>query len=176
MRKLLNNPWFVAVAALVAIVMVGRSVLFATPGSLSASAVVTETLVPDAEGQDEMHAISLSADEALKALAIPVGSRDPFAARPNAAAGLEALAQPDVVDRVRLSAIWTQGSATLVLVNERICAAGDEIGRVKIESASQEGVWVTHWKGRDFLSLGTEFVLTTPAGRAHAADPVQSAL
>jgi len=102
--------------------------------------------------------------------------RDPFAARPKREAAGEALAEPDVVDRVRVSAIWTQGNATLVLVNERICEAGDEIGQVKIESASQEGVWVSHWKGRDFLSLGVEFVLTTPASATHAAARIQSAL
>jgi peptidyl-prolyl cis-trans isomerase A (cyclophilin A) len=36
---------------------------------------------------------------------------------------------------------------------------------VTIESATQDGVWVAHWKGRDFLALGTDFTLVTP-GRA----------
>ena len=176
MRKLLNNPWFVAAAALVALLMVGRSVLSATTGSSSPSAVVAEIPAPAGEEPSEMAAISLPVDEALKALVIPAGSRDPFAARTKPEAVAEALAAPDVVDRVHLSAIWTQGNATLVLINERICEAGDEIGRVKIESASQEGVWVTHWEGRDFVSLGAEFVLNTPAGVAHAAGPILSAL
>jgi hypothetical protein len=172
MRKLLNKPWFVAVAAVVALLMVGNSVRSAMGGparEVAAALPEAAPADPSAEAADAELPPVLPVAEALQALVIPVKARDPFAARPRPEVVAEPPAEPDLVDRLHLSAIWTQANATLVLINERICAPGDEIGRLKIESATQEGVWVTHWKGRDFLALGADFVLHTPARAARAA-------
>jgi hypothetical protein len=180
MRKLLNNPWLVALVAAVALLMVGNSVRSALSGpapvsALPAAAVAPEEAPGEAAAEDEAVA-QVSMREALASLAIPPQVRDPFAARSQPGGVNELSAEPDQVDRVRLSAIWTQDNATLVLINERICEPGDEIGRLKIESATQEGVWFTHWKGRDFLPLGAEFVLNTPASSGHAVAPSTQAL
>lgn len=88
--------------------------------------------------------------------------RDPFAARPRLSLA------PPVVDTAHLSALWTQNGETLALVNDRILRPGDAVGRMKIESATQDGVWVAHAQGRDFIALGGTFVLTTPAVLAAA--------
>ena len=48
---------------------------------------------------------------------------------------------PDLVDTLRLSATWSQGAVTLALLNDRICRAGEVIGRVQIDSVSIDGVW-----------------------------------
>lgn len=152
--------------------MVGNSVRSAMGGPSGDGA----TLLPAADAAEPAVETSeaellpvLPVAEALEALVIPVKARDPFAARPRPEVVAAPPAEPDLVDRLHLSAIWTQANATLVLINERICAPGDEIGRLKIESATQEGVWVSHWKGRDFVALGAEFVLNTPASVARAA-------
>lgn len=107
--------------------------------------------------------------EAMKELAVTTVLTDPFASRIKPVVEtVVAEVVPEVVDTVRLSAIWTQDGATYILINGQIHQAGDEISRIKIESATQEGVWVAHWKGRDFLTLGSDFTLVTPGQRASA--------
>jgi hypothetical protein len=95
--------------------------------------------------------------------------RDPFAPRVRVATG-SAPAERTELDTLRLSAIWTQGPDTFVVINGRIHQAGDEFAKFKIESANQDGVWISHGKGRDFLALGVDFTLkTTIAGSAVSA-------
>ena len=53
--------------------------------------------------------------------------------------------------------------ATYAVINDTIVRPGDAIGRLKIESATTDGVWLVHWKGRDHLELGRDFTLHTPA-------------
>lgn len=102
-----------------------------------------------------------SMDAAFRMLKASAVGRDPFEPRHLALA-------PPVLDTLHLSAIWTENGDTLVLVNDRILRPGDAVGRVKIESASQDGVWVVHWRGRDFISLGGTFTLSTPATQDRA--------
>ena len=169
MKKLLNKPWFVAVLALGAIAFVGNTVWQGVKGSSggAASGMAASAAVPEPEATAGEVAARLPVADALQALVIPkAASRDPFAHHAHAEAAAVAEAKPkapDAVDTLHLSALWTQGGETFTLINDRICQAGDEIGRLKIESATQEGVWITHWKGRDFISLGGDFTLKTPA-------------
>jgi len=130
------------------------------PASADVAASAQHDATPEGGG------VRLPVREALKALTIPkTALRDPFAprAREDEANPTETSVAPDVVDSVHLSALWTQGGATYTLINDRICQVGDKIGRLQIESATQDGVWISHWKGRDFISLGGDFTLRTPA-------------
>lgn len=170
MKKLLNKPWFVAVLALAALAFVGNAVFQGTrKPAYGSGAPVSAEAAAAAEGEaaTEGETARLPVRDALKALVIPkTALRDPFAPRAReetVTASAEKPAAPDLVDTVHLSALWTQSGATYTLINDRICHAGDKIGRMKIESATQEGVWVSHWKGRDFISLGSDFTLKTPA-------------
>lgn len=168
MKKLLNKPWFVAALALIALVLVGRSALpwlktAEPPPSAEASAETEAVAAPKASPSIEM---------ALQAVTVPATLRDPFAARMHPEAVSAEPAEPDSVDTVLLSALWTQNGETWVLINGRILQPGDDIGRLKIESASQEGVWIAHWKGRNFISLGGTFTLNTPASRSAARSPL----
>lgn len=160
MRKLLNKPWFVGLVAIGALLMVVLSIFpdEQKPGSVGAGAEIPA-------GEDDAAAAeagSLAASTAVNTLSVPSSVRDPFAVRAKAAAITEA-PEPDLVDTVHLSALWTQDGQTLVLINNRICQGGEEIGRLKIESATPDGVWLTHWNGRDFLAMGGRFTLNTPA-------------
>ena len=160
MRKLLNNPWFVAGMALAALILVARVVW--SGGDAAGSGDAGSAVVAGTEAGAEPEGTARLSDAAiLQALPIPRLVRDPFAVRARIVA-VEHPAEPDRVDSVHLSAIWTQDGQTLVVINDRICQGGDEIGRLKIESATREGVWLTHWRGRDFLSLGGDFTLKTP--------------
>jgi hypothetical protein len=75
----------------------------------------------------------------------------------------EKAASADLVDSIHVSAVWIQKESNLALINGRIVAAGEEFGRLKFESASSDGVWFTHWKGRNFVAVGSDFSLSTPA-------------
>ncbi|MFT3867366.1 MAG: hypothetical protein QM715_02600 [Nibricoccus sp.] len=110
-------------------------------------------------------AISTTPAEALKQLIISKTPRDPFASREaQATASAEPAEQvPDLLDTLRLTGVLTQNGVTFLLINDRVAQVGETIGRLKIESANQDGVWLTHWKGRDFLEVGKSFVLKTPA-------------
>jgi hypothetical protein len=181
MRKLLNNPWFVTVVAVVALLLLGNSLRSARTGQGFGFATAanptgggTSSAVGEM-GEGEVP-VNMAAQDALQALPVPARVSDPFAPRARHEQEPEKAPEPDQVDRVHLTAIWTQNDATLVLINDRICQAGDEIGRIKIDTTAQEGVWVSHWKGRDFINLGDEFELRTPAGRLPATDPTQKAL
>ena len=161
--------------ALTALLLVGHSLL--PGGKAAANAVVAPGLTASsASPENEIAAgetVRLSAGDALKALVIPAAHwRDPFAlqVRTGGTAAAEGKpTRPDLVDTVHLSALWTQGGATFSLINDRICQAGDAIGRLKVESATQEGVWISHWQGRSFISLGGDFTLKTPADKMFAA-------
>jgi hypothetical protein len=167
MRKLLNNPKVVAVLALVAMVWVGVS-LFPPHTDTVASAPEAEETEPEIIAPTVANGSSEAARRAaLQSLALIEHPRDPFSERAKSVDEAAALAaktpEPDRVETVRLSAIWTQGNATYVLINGRICQAGDRLARLTIESATQDGVWITHGEKRDFLSLGVDFTLVTPA-------------
>jgi len=161
--------------ALVALLLVGHSVLSGDKEA-TASGVAPSPVVLSAPAESEpavAESVRLSVPDALKALVIRSSrGRDPFAPRVRTEAATVAMATvaaPDLVDTVHLSALWTQGGATYTLINDRICQAGDQIGRFKIESATQDGVWLTHWQGRDFIALGGDFTLKTPADKTVAA-------
>lgn len=168
MRKLLNNPWVVGGLALVALAFVGMPLLPKQNPVDSPSPVVDDVRSLEPSDDETLQAGVASSDIALalKELAIATPLRDPFAARAKAVPATliaEQASVPDSVDTLRLSAIWLQGAETFVLINGSICQEGDEFSRFKIESVTREGVWVTHWKGRDFLSMGTDFTLITPS-------------
>jgi len=168
MRKLLNNPWFVAVMAIAALALVVHVVFsngekFGLRGFANAGSDSSENVTAAEDGAQT------TAWSVVKKIQVPVAGRDPFAIKVKAVEVVEKAPEPDAVDTVHLSAIWTQEGHTLVVINDRICQGGDEIGRLKIESATQDGVWLTHWKGRDFISIGGNFTLNTPAEKFRRA-------
>ena len=164
MRKLLNKPWFVAIMAIGALALVVKVMFFqgdklALPGFTANPPAAEASTSGPARGTawNEVNKISISG---------PI--RDPFSIKVKAEVA-EKAPVPDQVDKVHVSAIWTQDGHTLVVINDRICEDGDQIGRLKIDSASQEGVWLSHWKGRNFVSIGGSFTLNTPAGKFQRA-------
>ncbi len=172
MRKYLNNPWIVTALAVAAIAFVWFSLAptAATPSADALAALPAPAEVdaqPTAEPSTTDSPPRQTALEALKLLVQPKITQDPFASRATnePAKTLEKTADPDLLDTVRLSALWTQNGTTLVLLNERICNVGDAIGRLTIESATPQGVWLSHYKGRSFLALGKSFTLRTPVNQ-----------
>jgi len=171
MRKLLNNPWIVTALALVAAACVGFSLMPSRTASgrgmpESREALTQAEPVANSNANEPGQPTVI---EAMKELAVTTLPTDPFASRAKPVVeAVTAEVVPETVDTVRLSAIWTQDGATFILINGQIHQAGDEISRIKIESATQDGVWVAHWKGRDFLTLGSDFTLVTPGQRASA--------
>jgi hypothetical protein len=173
MRKLFNKPWFVAVLAIVALCLVGRSVISSLFAGRAASAVALSTPEPEAQAvAGPVAAVAgtpVTIESVLSQHPAAAPARDPFGVPVRTEATLaEKVALPDLIDTVHLSAIWTQDGATLVLLNDQIMELGEQIGRLKVEKANEEGVWVSHWKGRDFIALGTSFTLKTPARQAAA--------
>lgn len=169
MRKWLNKPWVVALLAVAAVFFVVQSLRDSGHTRVRAPAVHDQpfTEAADEAMPGEPQAATLA--DALKALSLNENLPDPFEPRrprtDDAVAGLERV--PDDVETLHLSAVWRQGDEQLAFVNGRIVRAGESIGRITFETFERDGVWLTHWKGRDFLRLGDEFTLITPA--AHAA-------
>ena len=172
MRKLLNKPWFVAVLAVAALAMVAWSVFDQSGPAYARTSQAGDaddwaTPVDDnfdfAEGLDSEGSIN----DALNSLVIQEVARDPFlplreGGKQSPVIG-ETPRAPDEYDSIRLTAIWEQGTILLLMINNRIHQVGDTIGRLRIDSATTDGVWITHWKGRDFLPFGGAFTLVTPA-------------
>ncbi len=166
MRKSLNNPWIVSALALAAVAFVGQSLwpkrIIAGPAAAPAVAPVAESA---ATNQPPGDATMVQSAEELLALTGQPARRDPFAPAGKTVAAMAAVekARPDLVDTVHLSAVWAQEGAVYAVINDTIVRPGDAIGRLKIESATTDGVWLVHWKGRDHLALGGDFTLRTPA-------------
>jgi hypothetical protein len=174
MRKLLNNPAFVTVLALIALGFVGWSVL---SGSKPPAPVVPNDGIPVADTavvespaettpEEGEGPARLSVAAALKALVIPATLRDPFAlpakpvlARQDQAGG----PLVEVVEKLRLSAIWVQGPSVFLLLNGQICQPGEAVDRFTVETASVEGAWIRHAGDRSFLPVGQELVVKTSA-------------
>lgn len=167
MRKLLNNPAFVAVLAVVALAFVGWSILAKSgPAVSTAPEQLSAEEVPVGDGETAADSGRLSPAEALRALSIAAVARDPFslpAAKedPDAKPADESAAS--TIERVRLSAVWLQGSAVYVLLNGKVCEPGDRVGRFAVESAEIGGAWITFPGGRSFLSVGQDLAVKTSA-------------
>lgn len=173
MRKLLNSPWFVTVLALAAAVAVAVKVWpqRSTFASVRPEAATAPEAAPAPE-EGERGPVRQSVAKALKALVIPPGVRDPFAlpVRTEAADHEKSAGgpTPEVIERIRLSAIWVQGTAVLLLFDGRVCAPGDTIGRCTIESADIDGAWIRHYEERTYLHVGQELAVKTTVPAAPA--------
>jgi hypothetical protein len=132
--------------------------------AVPAAEPVDVAVVEDGEGGADVSALSIT--EAIKALAIPTAARDPFAipAKPeNEASPSDETAAVEVIERVRLSAIWVQGPSVYVLLNGRICIPGDKMERFTVEAAEIAGAWIGFPGGHHFLSVGQELAVKTSA-------------
>ncbi len=168
MRKLLNKPWFVAVVAVVALAFVARATFSGgTRFGLGGTAAAAPAGADSEQTPEEASRANLF--EVVRNLQLPAPIKDPFAIHIKVDPAADKVEVPDAVESVHLSAIWSQGGKTLVLINDRIFQKGDEIGRLKIESANEDGVWLTHWKGRDFVRVGGNFTLNTPVRKSARA-------
>ncbi|HVW20437.1 MAG TPA: hypothetical protein VHC86_04415 [Opitutaceae bacterium] len=141
MRNLLNKPWFVGLLCLAGCALAGRSLLAGRTEPAGPAAAP-----PGADPAEAAVAGPPSIDAALQALPARTPERDPFAGEARAPAG--------PAETLRLSAVWTQGGSTLALVNGRIVQAGDPVGSARVDSASDEGVWIVRGRLREFLALG----------------------
>lgn len=172
MKKLLNKPWVVALLALAAIALVAHSLIDRSPRPrprAQAAPVAQDDagLTDESSSLEQVRAGTLA--EALAGLTLPEQLPDPFAPRRLRAVEVAGEARetgPDQTDTVHLSAIWEQDGAAYILLNGKICRAGDTLGRLTVDSIERGGVWLTHWKGRDFVPLGQDFTLITPAAAA----------
>lgn len=169
MRKLLNNPWVVVGLACAALGLVARTVLSQSSSSAPPSETALDQNGSDASSGDASAASSIDPKAALKEMAVS-SLRDPFVSRTSAAIAtvVAQTPEPDLTDSVAVSAVWIQNGKTYLLVNNQVRQVGDQIGRITLESATREGVWLRHWKGRNFVSVGGAFILVTPAREAAA--------
>jgi hypothetical protein len=177
MRKLLNKPWVVALLALAAVGFVVHT-LMSQMGGYSSSGTAVDEAAPEPEyDAGASGPARRSAAEALRDLAITPATRDPFIPRSKPESvvpvAAEKTPEPDIVETVKLTALWIQSGTTYLLINDKVVKPGESIGRLTLEAATPDGVWLTHWKGRDFLSIGSTFTLTTPAKKA-ANNPAPS--
>lgn len=179
MRKLLNNPWFVALLALAALGAVWYSIAPYLGSPAGAGGPPPPGDAAPVQADDSSGDSVPSVAEALREAGPSKAGRNPFAvkaAEKSAQAAAPATAEPavpDVVETVHLSALWTQNGATLAFINDAIRRVGDRVGTMKIASASSRGVWLSHAKGRTFLEVGNTFVLKTP-GRPASKSPSPS--
>lgn len=178
MRKLLSKPWFVIAVAVIAIALVARSVLSSSGFSpWSGTAVASaEPATDDANisGGETPEGAPSSIADALRSIGLAENPADPFRVRAPTPVAEEVVVKaaplPDETETVQVSAIWTQGTSIIALVNNRPCQAGDRLGRMTVEAIELGGVWVSHWKGRNFVPFGAAFTLVSPA--ALAAKPI----
>ncbi|WP_404423137.1 hypothetical protein [Nibricoccus sp. IMCC34717] len=172
MRKWLNNPWFVGPLACVAFALCAWSVL--APQHTGSAQAPTPEAVPEAGP------LSSSADApATVAQAAALDNiREVFPVGRKAAddAAATAPAPTDLSETFTLSAVWSQGSTVLAIINGRLCSAGDSIGSATIASVTSDGVWVDHIKGRRLLTLGRPLSLTIPGKAAPASTALATQL
>lgn len=172
MRKLLNKPWFVALLAIAAIAAVWSSLAPAVKTPRPATNVPAEPEPASAatEPTTNSEAQSAPSPDTLKQLPPAKPTRDPFAVSKPAQSAKPAdervSDEPDLIDTVHLTALWTQDGATLIYLNDHIQHVGDTIGRLTIDSATPQGIWLSHAKGKTFLETGKTFTLKTPARQA----------
>jgi hypothetical protein len=176
MRKLLNKPWFVAVLAVGAVVLCIWSLRDQLGGTRRRAPRPADVTVPrpaiaateEAEGTSAADdAVRPPIDAVLEAIVYPEKIPDPFArGETTIVAGQEEPESgpppPDERETVRLSGVWTQGAARLAVLNNRIVQSGDRIGRLTVDEIQVDGIWVSHWRGRDYVPFGDEFTLVTP--------------
>lgn len=165
MRKLLNNPRFVGLLAAAAVIFVVYSVWPARTRTSDVAVNGNERMVMGSSLQETSPTPArLSPRAAVKELVVPAVLRDPFRARAVAppAVTVEKAKAPDPTESVNVSAVWVQGNVTYALINRRVYQVGDHIGGLILESANRDGIWLSHWKGRDFVAVGGAFTLATP--------------
>lgn len=171
MRKLLNKPWFVVALAVGAAGLVAHSIISQMPPSSRSVAPAENDPSADASSDGTVAGTSgeSSTRAVLKEISAASTARNPFLARSKpVATSVEKAQQPDETESLSVGAVWIQAGIAYVLANGQIHRPGDQLGRIKIESVTRDGVWLAHWKGRDFVSVGAAFTLTTSAKQAAA--------
>lgn len=170
MRKLFNKPWFVGLLALAAVVFVARTFVSGSASAPPASVVAAAEAPADPSiPAAPLAGPRLTIREALAQLVTPGRLRDPFVLDRGPVvkdSAEKTVVLPDLTESVTVSAVWVQANTTYVLVNSHVYKIGDQIGRLTLESANREGVWLRHWKGRDFVAVGSAFTLATPVSQA----------
>jgi hypothetical protein len=193
MRKLLRKPWFVTVLSISAVVLCTWSLQDQLGGSSRAPrravtdvpaadpATLADRAPEDDAGETDPGSVpaATTVTQTLSAIVYPEKIPDPFSRRDAQVVAApegtdeEAAPLPDIEETVRLTAVWTQGAARLAVINNRILQVGDVIGRLKVDEVNVDGVWMTHWKGRDFVPFGGAFTLVTPATRVASSTLAQ---
>jgi hypothetical protein len=165
MRRFLNSPWMVTLLCAVATFFVAQSFFDWKGPARHAPGPARTTVIDEPADEDEVLIKAAgSITEALAQLAIPVHTPDPFrSARGVSAVGVDPTIAPEQVETLRLTAIWEQGPSLFLLVNNRVREVGERVGQIVLESATMDGVWLSHRQGRDFLPFGGVFSLVTPA-------------
>ena len=140
-RASLRLAW-AGTLALVAVAFVAHSLIPADDGSGSA-VVVEETgggELADGDSSDSSQG-AVGVRQALSELSGGTPARDPFSVRTKAAPAtvvqVEKAPPPDLVETIRLTALWTQRGETYALINDRICRVGDKLGRLTVETAAR---------------------------------------
>jgi len=166
----------VALLALGAVALVANSLFESKPGRprrapAPANVVQEEPEAADDASTDPVLAVT-SLAETLRRIALPERLPDPFGAprapRMSTSPATDAPSTPGetapgISESVRLTALWSQDADHFAVLGGRICRPGDTLGSITLDAIADDGVWLSHWKGRDFLPLGESFTLITPA-------------
>lgn len=166
MRKLLNNPVVVITAVIVAIVVGGMSLL---GDNRSGYTYVEEedfslSPLPSSSDGNVTYMTKDEIENALNLAGLDFSAPDPFY-KPLNSEHAEDLTEEQpatqATETYHLSAIWEQTGATLLLINNRICTSGERIGKLLLDTISNEGVWVIRNGDRNFLPMGGTLTFTS---------------
>jgi len=167
MKKLLRNPYAVAVLAAVALVLVIDAAIDGSPAPGTGSAA---GLWNDPE-EDEAPAVAARAAPAtpieraaIEALAATPPPRDPFGrdapSAPGAANGAGGARIPD--ETFVIKGLWIQGDARLAAIDNAILRAGDRHKSATVGAIENDGVWLKSGARERFLKPGESWKVPPP--------------
>jgi len=166
MRKLLNNPIAVIAIVLVAVVAGAMSLLGDNQPSYTYEEETEDLSMSPLSSPSDGNVTYMTNDEieaSLNLTGLDFSAPDPFYKPINLVQPELPSESPEVqhTETYHLSAIWDQAGSTLILINNRICASGERIGKLLLDTISDEGVWVIRNGDRNFLPMGGTLTFTS---------------
>lgn len=161
MKKLLNNPWVSGILALLAILLVGNSVMNNSSGGISYAYQDTSDEVEDSPSDETIDATPATSKfdlASVQALAEQVSTRNLFERKKDIIATVEAVPEKQAMAEatIKVKGIWIQNNVRYVIIDDQMLQPGQSIEQVRVLRIEDQGVWVT--SNQDASSQSAKYI------------------
>ena len=175
MKKLLNNPWISGSLALLALILVGNSLLGPSAPSYTPPAHAANddyAAADEAPPRDDATYAPSSFDRrAIQALAAQSPQRNIFAREQSKAPATQPPPEKAMSEAtITLRGIWIQDRQRYALVDDQTLQTGQTHGLARLQGIEEHGIWLSYDGEEHFLALGHSWTYRYPSPQGQTAN------